>query len=209
MLIHIAIRRQTVFLSDEEVIGTKARCRMYTAGTCICRYMIPQNYQGFAIIQRVLTGDHFQLASLIGCQLLLCFQTKLLPQRIHQLYQNDQLALFAFHKRIGVVLIQTDSQIGRNGPWCRCPDDKGSIAVQNALAILHRKFHENRRTFDILVFNFRFRQCGFTGRTPVNRLQSLINQTVHRHGGKNFNLMCFKILGQCDIRMIVIADNTQ
>ena len=209
MLVDIAVRVDAIFLADEEVIRTESRRSVHAAGTSVGSDMIAQDDQRFPIVQRMLAGDHLQLCAFVRAQDLLALQAKLLPQLIHQLFQHDELSFFAVNQRISIILIQADRQVGRNGPRRRRPDNEARVRIQDALSVFDAERHEDGRALDVMIFDLRLSQRRFRGRRPVDRLEPLVNETVHRHLAEDADLTCLKFLFQRDVGIIIITDASQ
>ena len=177
---------------------------MDTAGTGVRRDMIAQDDQRFPIIERMLTGDLLQLAAFICLKDRLFLEAELLPERIDHLRQHDEFSLFALYQRIGKVFVEADGEVGRDRPWRRRPDDKARITLQDALSILYREGDIDRRALDVMILDLCLRQCRLGRRRPVDRLEPLVDQAVHRHLAEDLDLLRLKLLIQRDVRMIVI-----
>ena len=107
--------------------------------------------------------------------------------------------------------MQTYSQIGRKSPWSCCPYYNCCfIKTQFIFKILFPvHFYINRRRYHILIFYFRFSQCCFSGRRPVNRFQSFINISVIVYFLKYSQLLGFIFRYQSNVRIFPFTHNTQ
>ena len=71
------------------------------------------------------------------------------------------------------------------------------------------EFDINRGARLILILNFRFGQCRFVVRAPVNRLHALVDIATLSHLTENLDLSGLIIVRQREVRAIPVADDTK
>ena len=204
-----------IVLADFKVFYTIARCSMNTASTAFQCYMITDNYRRKTVIQRVLSFDMFQFCTSEAADHFVFGNTSCFHCCRNQ-FRSHAVVFFADLDQCVVIRrSHTNCKVARNGPCCGCPDNKVNLFFGNSqlckqsLVVSHLKFHIDRITRIVFVFDFSFCQCGVAVRAPVNRLQSLVHVTAFCHFTEYFDLTCFIFRLQCQVRITVMSQTAQ
>ena len=209
-------RNFRILLAHNKVFCAKARCRVYTAGTGFQRNVVADDNQRLAIHQRMLRGHILQLRAHDGAQNLIRFNLCSSDDRRNQVgCQHVNLAVRYLYKGILKARIQRNCQVARQCPRSRrpnhevyvfcCADDRADLA----LIVLDCELDVDGRTLVVLVLNFSLSQSGLIVRAPVYRLHAAVNIALLCHLAKDGDLLCNKIVGQRQIRVIPVTDNAQ
>ena len=171
--------------------------------------MVTDEDRAFLRQNNVVICDEFQFFSLECTQDALVFQLELCEQFVGHRFEEDQFALFGLYFGIGQIRIEGNGFISRDRPRCRCPDHEVVIAVQDALAVRYLERQVNGSILDIAVNDLGVRNSRLIVRRPVDRLESLEDQSVQSHLFKCSDLTRFEVFCQCDIRMFIVGDLSQ
>src|SRR3989442_1836952 len=100
--------------------------------------------------------------------------------------------------------IVSNSEIGRQRPWCRRPDQDAGVRRAD-----HRKFDVDTLADMVVVFDFGFGQRRAAGNTPVNGFLAAINKALLDNVSEQTQFVCFVIVVQCEIGIVPIAEDTE
>src|SRR5579871_5819923 len=87
-------------------------------------------------------------------------------------------------------------------PGCCGPDDRGNLfscqsGIDLCRVVEQRVFHPDRGAGVILIFDFRFRKCGFVMHTPVDGSKTLVDESifVERVEGREHDRLVLRVPG--------------
>ena len=208
--------RDVVPLANDKVISTKARSGMNTAGTGIERYMLTDDNERLAVIQRMLCLDHFQIRAKAGCENFPLGDACGLHNGRDKLLRHDiNLAGRNLNKIIFKERIKGNRQVARDRPCRGRPDDEVNVVLaakqlgDHALVIGYCELDENGLARNILILDLGLSQSSLIMRAPVNRLLTLVDVALLCHFAKDLDLSRLVIVSQGQIRTIPVTDNAQ
>ena len=208
--------RNFILLANDKVIGTKARSGMNTAGTGIERYMLTDDNERLAVIQRMLCLDHFQIRAKAGCENFPLGDACGLHDGRDKLLRHDiNLAGRNLNEIILEERIKGNRQVARNRPCRGRPDDEVNVLLaakqfcDYALVIGYCELDKNGLARNILILDLGLSQSSLIMRAPVNRLLTLVDVALLCHFAKDLDLSRFVIVSQGQIRTIPVTDNAQ
>jgi len=186
-----------IILADFKVFYTIAWSGMNTTCTAFQCNMVTDNDHGIPVIQRVLGLDVFQFAAHECADGFIIGDTSRFHGRCNQFYCHAVIFQTSLYEGVFIIRANANSEIARNGPGSRCPDNEVNLLRVNAqlrehtLVIHYLELYIDRITWIVFIFNFCFCQGSLAIRTPVYRLQALVHIATLCHFAKDFHLSCF------------------
>ncbi len=183
VIIHRAEGLQPVIHAGDVVVRPVPRGGVHATGAGIQRHVIGQHQERCAVDERVARPAPVQGLPLEARDLLRLPPAALRGDRGEQLGRDDVAPVPHPHRGVVVFGVEGDSQVGGEGPRSGGPDDDGPVpAAESGVHLgkvrLHREGDIDRGAGMVLVLHLRFGQRRQAGRAPVDRLQSLVHQTL-------------------------------
>ena len=177
----------TVFVSD--MVADQDRALLAENDMCIC--------------------NAFEFFSPVCIEDALVFELEFLHQPVSHGFKDNQVALFCPDSCIDKVRVERNSLVAGDCPRGCCPDDKVIIFIQDAFSVFDLECQINRDVLDIAVDDLGVRNGSLVVRRPVDRLESLEDQSVEGHLFKCPDLACLEVFCQCDIGMLIVSNLAQ
>ena len=198
-----------------KVFGTVTRSGMNTAGTAVESYMVTNDNQRITIHKWMFANHVFQFFTLNGTDDFVFSDVSSFHGSFDQLTSHNIVFAVCFHYAVLVFRTYADCHVAWQSPGGGGPDHEvgfGQICTQScqfAFIVFYIEFNVNREAWIFLVFDFSFCQSSLTFRTPVNRFQTFIDVAVGSHFTEYFDLFCFELRFQSQIRIIEVTQYAQ
>ena len=140
-VIHRRENLQAVALANLKVLHAMARRSVHTAAASVQSHMVAKDNHRIPVVKRVLANNALQLLALKLGQHAVISNTHILRHLRQQLLGQHQFVLVQLHHGIGVIRVDTNSQVGGNSPRRGCPNQKADVVAQQPFAVRHCKFN--------------------------------------------------------------------
>src|SRR5699024_6073009 len=97
---------------------------MHTAGSGICCNMFTEHNERIAIVEWMFDYYSVSLFSFERLNDFGIFAFQFLCYMIEKLSVDDILIIFVGYSSVLYISVKCDAKVGRNRPWCRCPEDE-------------------------------------------------------------------------------------
>ena len=150
------------------------------AGSLLQRHVIAQDAERITLQKRMAENRSVQFRALEMGQPLRLLPSASLGRRAGQFLRDDVDVSGFLDRRVGVMGVKRDREIGRDGPGRRGPDQPvhplaGERGIDRGRIGRKREPNPDRRAGMVLILDLRFGQRGAIPHAPVHRLQSLID----------------------------------
>jgi hypothetical protein len=212
------VHRQAIALANHVVVHTMRRCGMHLAGTCLGRNMRAADNGHIARLERMAQQDLVKRRALARADHR-AFKLVAFEAALGQLARQDQRPLGGLDQVVVEFRMHAHCLVGRQRPRRRRPDHGKGRATQVreaeslgqllGVVLMHREGDVNGGRGLVLVLDFGLSQRRAAIKTPVNRLQALIQIALLKDLADRANLVGFGLESHRQVGVVPFAKHAQ
>ena len=210
LVVHGNYHLHAVALAGLVVIRAEAGGRVDAAGAGVHGDVIRQQQAGGLGQEGVVRQHVLKEGAGMGLRHLPGVEAAQAHDLLHQGLGHDiGLAVGGLHHGVGLVGMQGDGQVARQGPDGGGPDHEEQLVITGKLSaiVVHGELHIHSGARVVLILDLRLRQGGLVVGAPVDGLEILVDIALLVHGTEHLHLLSLKAGVHGEVGVLPVADD--